>query len=58
MRQNAVTDILLIIVFSLSLYLFVKNFLLMPDTGNTGSSEADGIVSEGNNSNSVTPSPD
>lgn len=29
-----------------------------PDTGNTGSTEADGIVSEGNNSSGVTPSPD
>ncbi|ELD0440787.1 autotransporter outer membrane beta-barrel domain-containing protein [Escherichia coli] len=29
-----------------------------PDTGSTGSTEADGIVSEGNNSNSVSPSPD
>ena len=29
-----------------------------PDTGNTGSAEADGIVSEGNNSSGVTPSPD
>ncbi|EHR8245104.1 autotransporter outer membrane beta-barrel domain-containing protein [Escherichia coli] len=29
-----------------------------PDTGSTGSIEADGIVSEGNNSNSVSPSPD
>ncbi|WP_258114591.1 S6 family peptidase [Escherichia coli] len=29
-----------------------------PDTGSTGSTEADGIVSEGNNSNGVSPSPD
>ncbi|WP_123057106.1 autotransporter outer membrane beta-barrel domain-containing protein, partial [Escherichia coli] len=29
-----------------------------PDTGSTGSTEADGIVSEENNSNGVTPSPD
>ncbi|EMV0106574.1 autotransporter outer membrane beta-barrel domain-containing protein [Escherichia coli] len=29
-----------------------------PDTGSTGSSEADVIVSEGNNSNGVSPSPD
>ncbi|GDA82304.1 serine protease EspP [Escherichia coli] len=29
-----------------------------PDTGSTGSTGADGIVSEGNNSSSVTPSPD
>ncbi len=29
-----------------------------PDTGNTGSSEADGIVSEGNNSSGVAPAPD
>ncbi|WP_075843286.1 S6 family peptidase [Escherichia coli] len=29
-----------------------------PDTGNTGSAEADGIVSEGNNSSGVTLSPD
>ncbi|TLI90779.1 S6 family peptidase [Escherichia sp. E4736] len=29
-----------------------------PDTGNTGSTEADGIVSEGNSSSGVTPSPD
>lgn len=29
-----------------------------PDTGNTGSTGGDGVVSEGNNSNGVTPSPD
>ncbi|HAV2168366.1 TPA: autotransporter outer membrane beta-barrel domain-containing protein [Escherichia coli] len=29
-----------------------------PDTGNTGSTEVDGIVSEGNNSSGVIPSPD
>ncbi|EFU6057378.1 autotransporter outer membrane beta-barrel domain-containing protein [Escherichia coli] len=29
-----------------------------PDTGSTGSTEADGTVSEGNNNNGVTPSPD
>lgn len=29
-----------------------------PDTGSTGSTEADGIVSEGNNSNGVSPFPD
>lgn len=29
-----------------------------PDTGSTGSTEADSIVSEGNNSNGVSPSPD
>ena len=29
-----------------------------PDTGNTESTEADGVVSEGNNSSGVTPSPD
>ncbi|HFO8354385.1 TPA: S6 family peptidase [Escherichia coli] len=29
-----------------------------PDTGSTGSTEANGIVSEGNNSNGVSPSPD
>lgn len=29
-----------------------------PDTGSTGSTEADGIVSEGNNSNGVSPSSD
>lgn len=31
---------------------------IAPDTGSTGSTEADGIVSEGNNSNGVSPSPD
>ncbi|MGL9585253.1 S6 family peptidase [Escherichia coli] len=29
-----------------------------PDTGNTESTEADGVVSEGNNSSGVTPAPD
>ncbi|WP_407904694.1 S6 family peptidase [Escherichia coli] len=29
-----------------------------PDAGNTGNSEADGVVSEGNNNSGVTPAPD